>query len=184
MRIRQIKPEFHSDELCASWNADVRLFYIGLWQEADDGGWLEWRIPKIGADLFPYQPRTRRERNIERWAAVLTDAGRLVIHDCGHAFIPNLTEHQRFGGRPVHTVTSVHARDCARLRADVRHGKEGYGEGKERGGMGGNHETTETTVDPIGAAIAMNRQILEDPQADEDAKRAARKYLMSIGVAA
>lgn len=186
MRIRQIKPEFHSDELCASWSADVRLFYIGLWQEADDGGWLEWRVPKLGADLFPYQPRGRRERNIDRWSRVLVEARRLMIHDCGHAFVPNLTEHQRFGGRPVLTVTNTHARDCARLRADDRHGKERVGEGKERGGTGGNDERNDdgSGVDPISAAIALNRQILADPDADEHAKRAARKYLMRLGIAA
>lgn len=137
MRIRQIKPDFWGDELVSSWPAEIRLLYIGLWQEADDGGWMEWRIPRIGADLYPYVTRGRRERNLEHWSKVLRDAKRLMVHDCGHAYLPHLVRHQKFGGRPVHTVTSVHARDCARVRADDRPGTVEVGEGKERGGMGG-----------------------------------------------
>ena len=62
MRIRQVKPDYWRDELMASLPDTVSLFYIGLWQEADDAGWLVWNIPEIGHDLYGYQGRQRREK--------------------------------------------------------------------------------------------------------------------------
>jgi len=138
MRIRQIKPDYWRDQLLAELPDTVRLFYIGMWQVADDGGWLRWNVSEIALDLYGYQPRSRRERWVVERAASLVDVGRLVIHDCGHAYVPKLTKHQKFGGRPVFTVRDVHARDCAPLRSDAPHGKErervevGKGNGREK----------------------------------------------------
>jgi hypothetical protein len=39
------------------------------------------------------------------------------------------------------------------------------------------------TADEL-AIVAMNQSILDDPKASPDAKRAARKWLMKLGVAA
>lgn len=141
MRIRQVKPEFWRDELLASLSDSVRLFYIGLWQEADDAGWLRWSVPEIALDLYGYAPRTRRERWVTERAESLKQAGRIEFQECGHAYIPNLVRHQKFGGRPVHTHRDAHARDCARLRADDRHGigrvEVEVGNGKESNGSAG-----------------------------------------------
>jgi hypothetical protein len=141
MRIRQVKPDYWHDELIASLPDSVSRFYIGLWQEADDAGWLRWNVPEIGRDLYGYQPRGRREQWVRERGEILAKVGRLHFFECGHAFLPNLTKHQRFGGRPVYTVRDAHARDCARLRANAppsgniaRPGKERVGEGKESKG--------------------------------------------------
>lgn len=143
MRIRQIKAEFWRDELLASLPDAVRLFYIGMWQEADDAGWLRWNVSEVALDLYGYEARSRRERWVVERGEALVNVGRLVIHDCGHAFVPKLTKHQKTGGRPVYTVKDAHARDCAPLRADAPHGKERVevevevGNGKERKGSAG-----------------------------------------------
>lgn len=129
MRIRQVKPDFWTDELMASLPDAVRLFYIATWQLADDSGWLEWNIPEIGLRLYGYSARSRRERWVRDRGLVLVGVGRLVIHECGHAYVPNLTEHQRVGGRPVNTVHDAHARTCARLRADAPNGIGTVGKG-------------------------------------------------------
>ena len=134
MRIRQIKPDYWRDELVASLPDSVSRFYIGMWQVADDAGWLRWNIPEIALDLYGYQPRQRRERWVEERGQALSDIGRLRFFDCGHAYLPTLTKHQKFGGRPVYTVRDAHARDCAPPRADAPHGIGKVGNGKEREG--------------------------------------------------
>lgn len=136
MRIRQIKPDYWRDEVIAAMPDSVARFYIGIWQEADDAGWLRWNVAEIALDLYGYEPRSRRERWVTERGAALAQAGRLIFHDCGHAFVPKLTKHQKFGGRPVYTMRDAHARECARVRADAPHGKERVevGNGTERKG--------------------------------------------------
>lgn len=147
MRIRQIKPGWWLDkELRRGLSADAREFYQGLWMLADDAGWLDWDLERIGAELYPYgvivgglltpDPIEAREDAVATWAkqlaALSPDDPHLVILACGHARVPKLTKHQRVGGRPVYTVREVHARDCARMRADARGGT--VGNGRERNG--------------------------------------------------
>jgi len=127
MRIRQVKPDYWRDELVASLPDSVSRFYIGLWQEADDAGWLNWNVAEIGHDLYGYQPRLRREKWVRERGEALAAVGRLHFHECGHAFLPTLTKHQKFGGRPVHTVRDAHARDCARSIENAPLGKVGKG---------------------------------------------------------
>lgn len=95
MRIRQVKPAFWSDVRIAGWPAPVRLFYVGLWMQADDAGWLRWDVPQIAFELYGFEPRTRRERNVTAWGEVLEAGGRIERHPCGHAFIPRMKDHQR-----------------------------------------------------------------------------------------
>lgn len=109
-----MKPSFWTDVRMASLPIGVRLFYIGLWMQADDAGWFRWDVPQIGAELFSFESRSRREKSIAVWGDMLEAEGRIVRHECGHAFIPRFTDHQRFaaGGRQVHTVETEH-RGCS-----------------------------------------------------------------------
>ena len=127
MRIRQVKPDFWADELLAAQPDTVRLFYIGTWQLADDAGYIEWSVGEIGLRLYGYRPRGLRERWVIERSGALVSIGRLVMFECAHAYLPKLTEHQKFGGRPVFTVRDAHARDCAPLRANAPHGRVGNG---------------------------------------------------------
>lgn len=112
LRIRSVKPDYWRDRLLAALPADVREFYVGLWMEADDAGWLRWRPEEIAADLYPYRAVRTRERNVERWGARLAELGRLEMHSCGHAVIPTLARHQFRPGHPVETIEREHRRDC------------------------------------------------------------------------
>ena len=127
---------------------ETRLFYILLWMEADDSGWLRWDTAEINADLYPNQPMQER---IETWAGELQGARRLHRYRCGHAFIPHLPEHQRLAGpeHQVHTILREHAQKCRtrkppRKPATPRNSppgkvkvKEGIREGKgSKGGVG------------------------------------------------
>jgi hypothetical protein len=108
MRIRQVRPEFWSDETLAALPDAARLFYIGLWNISDDAGWLEWRPSHIGALLYPFRQVARRERDISGWSRLLSEDGRLKIYECGCAEIPTLPRHQRVAGKPAYSVRDRH----------------------------------------------------------------------------
>lgn len=126
MRIRQVKPAFWTDVRIASLPAPVRLFYIGLWMQADDAGWFRWDVPQIATELYGFESRARRERNVANFGDALEAAKRLTRLDCGHAVIPTLPGHQRLSGatKQVRTIANEHDRDCSRrspqLPADAR----------------------------------------------------------------
>ena len=111
MRIRQIKPSYWDDTRLhhtPGIGAEVREFYIGTWQLADDIGWLAWDVSAIAKQLYGWQSVTRRERNVREWGARLAGIGRLTIYECGHAYIPTLSKHQRIGGTKTEGVAKEH----------------------------------------------------------------------------
>jgi len=115
MRIRQIKPSFWSDSALADWDDETRLFYIGMWQMADDGGWFRWMPIEVAAMLYPYMDRRKREAKVERCRKALVAAGRLRFSDdCTHVNVPTLIGHQRFSGdtKRVLTFTREHMEKC------------------------------------------------------------------------
>ena len=190
MRIRQIKPEFFRDREMAELTADQREFYVALWMEADDSGFLRWDVAQIAADVYPFRGATRRERQVGEWGSLLQGMGKLRRWECGHAFLPNLTSHQRFSGqtRQVHTFKNEHATKCppAETRgdppipADPRPERKGSVE-ERNGGVRGDQEPS---IDAQRVAIEQNRAIANDPEASDPVRRAARKFLMDLGAAA
>lgn len=52
-RIRTIKPQFWTDESVVSLPYEFRLLFIGLWNFADDDGFLENRPRQIKLQVFP-----------------------------------------------------------------------------------------------------------------------------------
>jgi hypothetical protein len=140
MRIRAVRPDFWQDDTLGHLSDAVRLFYIGLWCVADDAGWLEWKPSQLGAALYPYRSSHRRVREIEAWGDVLVQAGRVVRHPCGCAYIPTLTKHQRAGGNPSYQYREKHRYhtsmdESVLVRTDT---SLEVGKGKvSRGGSGG-----------------------------------------------
>jgi len=183
MRIRQVKPAFWSDAVVAALPAPVRLFYIGLWMVADDAGWLRWDPSQIANELYGYESRRRRERDVETFLALLVKVNRVVVHDCGHAEIPKLTTHQHLSivSKQVRTIWREHA-DCrgssgtpAETRGDppmpaeTRESPAGNGKGngnvKGNGnGDGGgkvNGKGSARSLAPEGATAQTNEEHLE-----------------------
>lgn len=105
MRIRQVKPGFFKDARVAALRPAVRLTYIGLWMLADDAGFLRWDASEAGLELYGYESRAKRERDVTAHLAELVAAGRIVDFGCGHVSIPTLTDHQRFGGPTKRVLT-------------------------------------------------------------------------------
>jgi hypothetical protein len=143
MRIRPIKPEFWEDEEIASWPEGTRLFYIGLWNIADDAGYFVESPVKIAGALYRYQPRARRERLVRDRLDFLVSRGKVQrLGLCGCAWMPSMTKHVRIGGTPAFTVQKAHSEhESGQVRTstdkyfsrapDVR-------EGGVKKGMGGN----------------------------------------------
>jgi len=111
VRIRQVKPAFWTDARIAALPPAARLFYIGLWMEADDAGWLRWDPSQIANELYGYESRRRRERDVEAFLALLVEAERVIVHPCGHVEIPKLTTHQHLSitSKQVRTILREHA---------------------------------------------------------------------------
>lgn len=121
MRIRQVRPEFWTDETVATWPLGLRLFYIGLWGVCDDAGYFEYSPSRIAAVLFPYEARRTRERNVEAWLAILEESGKVRRSEgCQHALVPTLVRYQINGGRKATTVNDEHrrCRDAGYKRLD------------------------------------------------------------------
>lgn len=53
MRIRTIKPEFWTDSTMVSLPRDVRLFFVGLWNVADDFGYFRDDADQLKLQIFP-----------------------------------------------------------------------------------------------------------------------------------
>lgn len=119
MRIRQIKPEWWRDKtLMTRATAATREFYVGLWMTADDAGWFRWDSTAIGAEIYPFLPVNRRERDVERHAVILEslepDAPHLIRLECGHAEVRKMPQHQRLSGPTKRVTTNLdrHQKVC------------------------------------------------------------------------
>lgn len=139
MRIRQVKPAFWTDARVAALPPAARLFYIGLWMEADDAGWLRWDPSQIANELYGYESRRRRERDVETFLALLVREERVIVYPCGHVLIPHLTDHQHLSvsSKQVRTFQREHA-GCTQTPAETRDdpplpGRKGKGEGNVKG---------------------------------------------------
>ena len=94
MRVRLIRPAYWTDaDLHTRLSAEVREFYIGLWMESDDAGYVAWDIDRVGADLYPFRPLAWRRAHLPKYLAAL--GPHVVVLTCGqHVVIPSLTKHQ------------------------------------------------------------------------------------------
>lgn len=173
MRIRQVKPAFWSDSVIAALPAPARLFYIGLWMEADDAGWLRWDCSQIANELYGYESRKRRERDVETFMALLVKAERVVVHPCGHVEIPRLTSHQHLSvtSKQVRTILREHegCHDSPQAPAETRGSpplpaSKGKGEGNVNGGGNGTVSEGKGSARPLapeGAVALTNEEDVE-----------------------
>ena len=136
MRVRMIRPAYWTDaDLHTRLTADVREFYIGLWMEADDAGYIEWDPIRVGADLYPYRGLRWRTEHIAKWVELL--AGHVQVLDCGkHLRVPNIEKHQNVP-RPSYPNKRAHER-CVRQGTahGAKWGQVGPSAGREEEGTG------------------------------------------------
>jgi hypothetical protein len=72
-RIRTIKPGFFKNEDIAGLPSMTRLFFIGLWTQADRAGRLEDRPRRLKAEIFPYD-----NYDVEKGLNELQSAGFII----------------------------------------------------------------------------------------------------------
>lgn len=178
MRIRQIKPDFWSDKVLSGMDDGTRLFYVGLWMEADDDGFFRNDPDRIAADLYPYKSVAGRERFVRGAMLRLADSGHVRMLDCGrHGQVPGLPKHQIVAS--TRRVVRVHGEHTAQCTAIVPpSGKEERE--RERDGKGESFHThdaptRESQIDEL-------QSILVNGASSPAAKRAARKALQRIGI--
>jgi hypothetical protein len=186
LRIRQIKGDWWLDkDLQTGLTADQREFYVGLWQIADDAGYLEWDPVRIGAALYPFRASGRRERQIAQWAEALMTLDRESPHrlvlPCGHARVPKMPGHQRLAGesKQVRTVLRKH-QECLLPRVPASPRESPLIPDTERNGRGtveGERDGTVVALAPEGAARAPSefRSKVPPPPSTHAVLEAARK---------
>lgn len=102
-RKRIIDPEFWSDEEIGKWSYAARLFYIGLWNFADDAGRFKAHNDLLKAQIFPYEKKIdidklKKELNHKiQW---------YEVENLQYGFIRNFLKHQRID-RPTDSKLPV-----------------------------------------------------------------------------
>lgn len=129
-RIRTIKPEFFTSESVLSISPLARLFFVGLWCEADREGRLKWKPKTL---KFRYLPAD--SVNIEKLCSELESENMIVtyaIDGVDYCEIPGFKSHQVINNRE--RVSEIPPRDdhaSPRVKAEGRkerkEGKEGNG---------------------------------------------------------
>lgn len=74
-RIRTIKPEFWIDEKVVDLSFPARLLFVGMWNFADDQGFVDYKPRRIKMQIFPAD-----EVDIQSLINELLTAGRVVAH--------------------------------------------------------------------------------------------------------
>lgn len=87
-RNRMIRPEFWEDTKIAKLSPHAKLFYIALWNFADDEGYIQYDLTWLKAKCFPYD-----KINIEKLIDELISIERLVIKN-NIIFIKNFLKYQ------------------------------------------------------------------------------------------
>jgi len=129
-RIRTIKPEFFTSESVLSVSPLARLFFIGLWCEADREGRLKWKPKTL---KFRYLPGD--SVNIEKLCGEL-EAEKMIatysVDNIDYCEIPSFRSHQVINNREKESELPSRDSDASTTRESGR--KEGK-EGKEGKGI-------------------------------------------------
>ncbi|AUR92749.1 hypothetical protein NVP1176O_47 [Vibrio phage 1.176.O._10N.261.55.F5] len=134
-RIRTIKPEFFTSESVLSVSPLARLFFIGLWCEADRDGRLKWKPRTL---KFRYLPADNAD--IDKLSDELINEGMINIYSVGeveYCEIPSFASHQVINNRERESdipPNDIHASTTRQPRVKAEGRKEGKGkEGKGTG---------------------------------------------------
>lgn len=97
MRIRAIKPEFWTDARVGEWDAQQALFFVGLWQVADDSGRLRLDPRLIRAELDPFDAKFGGVAGVEELLEELVRLGRVLPYEAGgqrFGLVAHFADHQ------------------------------------------------------------------------------------------
>jgi hypothetical protein len=181
MRIRQIKPDFWSDKVLAAFDDATRLFYIGLWMEADDDGYFRNDPDRIAADLFPFKSVAGRERFVRSALLRLADSGHIRLLECErHAVVPNLPKYQVVAS--TRRTVRTHGEHNAQCLDNAPPSGNGNGNGNGNGTGTGSFRHTDADERTRESVIDEMQRIIDDDTSTPAAKRAAKKALERISI--
>lgn len=103
MRMRQIKPNFWTDEKVVELSPWARLLFIGLWQIADDLGRVEWSAKRVKLLLFPADNIDTAEL-----CAELVRLSLVVAYTEAETLAPNCADIARKLAQSPHENCNVH----------------------------------------------------------------------------
>jgi hypothetical protein len=117
-RIRTIKPDFWTDEKLVECSPTARLFFIGMWNFADDSGNLARSSKKLKMQILPSD-------NVDAECLVmeLINQGVLVEYSvCGEKYlhIKGFTKHQKIDHPTKSTIPAIALVDASDVLANPR----------------------------------------------------------------
>ena len=104
-RSRNIKPSFFTNEQLADQDPLGRLFFIGLWTEADHNGNVQWRERTLKIKLLPFD-----NCDLKKIAINLDKSGLIRFYSKGdhlYIHIVNFAKHQRPHRNEVEKGTDI-----------------------------------------------------------------------------
>ena len=132
-RIRSIKPEFWTDEKIVECSTSARLFFIGLWNFADDYGNIQNSAKQLKAKIFPCD-----NIKVDQLINELITQRLLVEYssnDCNYLHINNFEKHQKID-RPSSPACPEYT--ACEYSSSTRRGLALEGKGEEGKGEEGN----------------------------------------------
>lgn len=146
-RIRTIKPEFWSDEKLVELEFVDRLFFIGLWNFADDQGYLDYRPKRIKMQVFPGD-----NYDVIKGLRTLHEASLVSLYQGPEGlvvYITNWSKHQKVSNPARERFSPSDLHICPSFDRAVQRSLEPYpAEGKGREGKGIESEAADAESDP------------------------------------
>ena len=128
-RIRTIKPEFFTSESVLSVSPLARLFFVGLWCEADREGRLKWKPKTLKFRYLPSDDVDIRDLSDELIAEGMIET--YTVNGDEFCSIPNFLSHQVINNREKASELPSRVKHAStRVKAEGREGRER--KGKER----------------------------------------------------
>ena len=143
-RIRTIKPEFWSDAAIVTLAFEYRLLFQGLWNFADDEGFIENRVAQIKINVFPAD-----NVDIAKGVRALKNADLIEVVKLGDKSvirILNWKKHQRIDKPQTSPFAAQYAEyqeQCAIPRTFQERSKNVPAGGEGKGGEGRGKEVTQ-----------------------------------------
>jgi len=149
-RIRTIKPEFWTDDDLVTISRDARLFFIGLWNFADDNGVLEYGKINLKIKIFPAD-----DIDVRQLVEELKKIDKIHVYSNNgkdYIYIKNLNKHQvidrpRKSSLPMPGNIEINGNQLKSTEISLgREGKGMEGKGME-GAESPRHQTEEIISD-------------------------------------
>jgi uncharacterized phage protein (TIGR02220 family) len=154
-RIRSIKPDFWTDEKIVELPYEVRLFFIGSWNFADDSGNLQRSAKKLKMQIFPADVI-----DCEPLIQTLIDAGLFIeysVNDETFLHIKGFREHQVVNRPSKSSIPAPQESDLlsALTESSLTEGKGEEGKGED---MSGTPDSVSDVIDYLNSKANRNFQ--------------------------